>query len=76
MDYCNFNKEISQVNITETMNDEHFQHSEDSTDSASQQNRQEKLCSVLDELCQMFESKQNDKSKQKEMGFARQVETT
>ena len=58
------------------MNDEHYQHSDDSTDSASQQNRQEKLCSVLDELCQMFETKQNDKCKQKEMGFARQVEQT
>lgn len=76
MDYMKFNQEISNVNIGDTANDEPFQHSDDSTDSASQQNRQEKLCSILDELCQMFESKQNDKSKLKEMGFARQVETT
>jgi len=39
MDYCKYNNEISQVNIAETMNDEHYQHSEDSTDSASQLNR-------------------------------------
>lgn len=31
--------------------------SEDSTSSASQQSRQDKLCSQLDELCQFFEKK-------------------
>ena len=62
--------------MAEMPSGEQVLNSEESTSSESTQNRQDKLCQQLDELCQFFEVKSTDKTKQKDVAIARQIEVT
>lgn len=45
------------MQLPESVNGEPVLHSEESTSSDSQTNRQEKLCGFMDELCHFFDAK-------------------